>query len=238
MAGVPASGNQVTIDTGAPSNPAAGDIWIQDIASGDGHIVRFYVRTSGVWHQQFVFNTAPNATDQTARDAAAAAQTTADGKIDSAAAGALIAAHTSDADAHHVPGGGGGGQWYWTGHVTGGTWTAGSARTANYRPYPIGPYADYASLRAAIVDGSIAQVAVRISQNDADDADDDHGTSVHPNISGFQQSGGTWRVFPGHALNVDPVGFTVTFAASNLTVAADAAIQSSNTVVVRVAVWA
>ena len=138
-------------------------------------------------------------------------------------------------------GGGGGGTdkaWYWAAHVPGGAWVAGAARTALYRPFPVGGYADYAALRAAILDGTIPQIAVRISQNDVGDIDDDHGTSVHPNISGFYQSSGTWRVFPGHALNVNPVGFTISFGAANLTIASDAAIAGSDTVVVRVAIWA
>ena len=142
-----------------------------------------------------------------------------------------------------IPGGGGGGggtsaAWDWLGHVSGGAWLAGTARTVGYRPFPVGGYADYAALRAAIVDGTISQIAVRISQNDSDDVDDDHGTSVHPNIEGFYRSAGTWRVFPGHALNVDPVGFTITFGAADLTIAADTSISGTNTVIVRVAIWA
>ena len=57
--------------------------------------------------------------DQTARDAAAAAQatadtaqSTADSKIDTADANALIAAHTADAHAHHTPPVGGGGSTF------------------------------------------------------------------------------------------------------------------------------
>ena len=136
-----------------------------------------------------------------------------------------------------IPASGGGGAWYWMASVTGGLWTAGTARAAVSRSFPIGQYADYAAIRTAIQSGAIPQIAVRISQNDVGDADDDHGTTVHPNISGFYQLSGSWRVFPGHALNVDPVGFTVAFAPAGVTVTSDAGIPATNTVVVRVAVW-
>ena len=140
-----------------------------------------------------------------------------------------------------VPQGGGAGSqrsWHWAGHVTGGAWVNGTARTAVYRTFPIGPYADYAAMQADVEDGTITQVAVRISQNDPGGADDDHGTTILPNIGGFYQAPGMWRVFPGHALNANPVGFTVTFGATDLTITADSAIPSTDVVAVRVAVWA
>ena len=140
-----------------------------------------------------------------------------------------------------IPIGGGPGSvrsWHWAGHVTGGAWVTGTARTAVYRTFPIGPYVDYAAMQADILDGTIAQVAVRISQNDPGGADDDHGTTVLPNISGFYQTPGMWRVFPGHALNANPVGFTVTFGDTDLTVTSDAGIVATDVVAVRLAVWA
>ena len=75
-------------------------------------------------------------TDQTARDSAAqalaaaqAAQSAADGKITGADTSRLIAAHTTDANAHHVPATGGGGAVLSGGHtfsagITADTWTA------------------------------------------------------------------------------------------------------------------
>ena len=136
------------------------------------------------------------------------------------------------------PAGGAGASWHWLAHITGGAWVANTARTVLYRSFPIAGYANYSALRTDVLNRTIKQIVVRISQNDQDDADDDHGTSVHPNIAGFYQSSGTWRVFPGHALNVDPVGFTIAFGASNLTITADAAIVSTNDVTVRIGVWA
>ena len=140
-----------------------------------------------------------------------------------------------------VPQGGGAGSqrsWHFAAHVSGGAWVNGTARTAVYRTFPIGPYADYAAMQADVEDGTITQVAVRISQNDPGGADDDHGTTILPNVGGFYQAPGMWRVFPGHALNANPVGFTVTFGATDLTITADAEIASTDVVAVRVAVWA
>ena len=175
-----------------------------------------------------------------ANQLAQAAQTTADSKIDTEAANALIATHRAITDAHHtegIPGGREVGAWHWVGSVTGGAWAAGVARTAAYQTFPIAEFPTYGTLRAGVIDGSITQIVIRISENDTNNVDDDHGTSVHPNIVGFQASAGVWRVFPGHALMTDPVGFTITFGAADLTITADAAILATNTIVVRVGVW-
>ena len=134
-------------------------------------------------------------------------------------------------------GGGGGGQWYNVGQLVGGAYEANTARTFTLS-FPIAGFSDYASLRAAVVDGSIKQVAVRIGQNDIGDGDDDHGVTVFPNISGFRYVlAGGFRVFPGHALNVDPVAFLVDFNAAGLRVTTDAALTASPAVSVTVGVW-
>ena len=140
-----------------------------------------------------------------------------------------------------VPQGGGAGSqrsWHFAAHIPGGAWVANTARAVTWRTFPIGPYADYAAILAAILDGTIAQIAVRISQSDPGGADEDHGTTVLPNISGFNDQPGWWRVFPGYALNVNPVGFTVTFAAAGLTITSDAALVAVPGVSVRIGVWA
>ena len=140
-----------------------------------------------------------------------------------------------------VPQGGGAGSvksWHFAAHVSGGAWVANTARTALNRTFPIGPYADYAAIEADIADGTIAQIAVRIGQTDPDGADEDHGTTVLPNVGGFNQQPSHWRVFPGFALETNPVGFTVTFGAAGMTVTSDAGIVADPTVTVRVAVWA
>lgn len=133
---------------------------------------------------------------------------------------------------------GGAPSWHWFASVTGGAWSINADRTASYRSYPIGPYADYAAVRAAVMDGTMPQICIRISQNDPDGVDDDHGTTVLPNLPGFYFGAGIWRVFPGHALNVNPAAFKITFDPLNLLIQTDADIASSDTVVVRVAVWA
>ena len=132
---------------------------------------------------------------------------------------------------------GGGASWHFAAHIPGGAWVANTARAVTWRTFPIGPYADYAAILAAILDGSISQIAVRISQSDPGGADEDHGTTVLPNIAGFNDQPGWWRVFPGYALNVNPVGFTVTFAAAGLTITSDAALVAVPGVSVRIGVW-
>ena len=132
---------------------------------------------------------------------------------------------------------GGGASWHFAAHISGGAWVANTARAVTWRTFPIGPYADYAAILAAILDGTITQIAVRISQSDPGGADEDHGTTVLPNVSGFNDQPGWWRVFPGYALNVNPVGFTVTFAAAGLTITSDAALVAVPGVSVRIGVW-
>ena len=105
-------------------------------------------------------------------------------------------------------------------------------------PFPLGRMPITRPCKRMLRMEPLRQVAVRISQNDPGGADDDHGTTIVPNIGGFYQAPGMWRVFPGHALNANPVGFTVTFGATDLTITADSAIPSTDVVAVRVAVWA
>lgn len=150
-----------------------------------------------------------------------------------------------------TPGGGGGGngngngngngggpaaKWYWASFVNG-PFTDGTAKASNFQTFPIGPYADYAALQAAVISGEVAQLAVRVSENDHGDADQDHQTAIFPNILGFYESAGLFKLFPGHALSVDPVSFEVTFGATELTIETDADIASSPLVQVRIGIW-
>ena len=135
-------------------------------------------------------------------------------------------------------GGGGGGEWHTVGTAAA-PFTANTAKAASLQIFPIGPYPDYTALRAAIVDESIKQVVIQISQNDQGDGDSDHGTTMHPNNAHFRAFAqpSAWDLFPGHALGVDPVKFRVNFAATALQVTADAAIPASPAVSVAVGVW-
>lgn len=127
-------------------------------------------------------------------------------------------------------------EWHYIG-LASRPFVAGTAKPLN-TTYPVAGFANAAALHTAQTDGTIKQVAVRISQNDVGDGDDDHGTYVYPNNAFFRTGASTFRVFPGHALSVDPVGFSVTFTATGVTVTADAAIASTAPLVqVRVAVW-
>ena len=136
------------------------------------------------------------------------------------------------------PGGGGGvnGAWYYAGFVNS-PFTAGTAKTVNFQTFPIGPYADDVELLAAVLAHDVKQIAVRISQNDQGDADSDHGVSVLPNILGLYTSAGTFDVFPGHALDVDPVRFRVVFGATALQITTDVDAGSPQLIQIRIAIW-
>ena len=140
-----------------------------------------------------------------------------------------------------IPGGGGGGttaRWYFTAH-TNSPYTSGTAKALSLASFPIGPYADYAALRAAVIDETITQVVFRISQNDVGDADQDHGTVVTPNAELFRHAAGQWQLYPGHALSTDPVLFLFKFTATEITVTTDATFISGDpNVQVRVGVYA
>ena len=113
-----------------------------------------------------------------------------------------------------------------------------TSKNATLSTLPIGPYADYASLRTAVHNGEVRQVAVRILEVDADQADSDHGTVVLPNANGFYHSAGTWDVFPGWALSVDPVRFRVHFGSTHITVSSDADIPTAPIVQLSIGIWA
>ena len=57
--------------------------------------------------------------------------------------------------------------------------------------YPIGGYANYASLRAAIADSTITQIVIRVSEGDVGGSDDDGAVFIIPNILGFYHGAAT-----------------------------------------------
>ena len=108
-------------------------------------------------------------------------------------------------------GGGGGGEaatWHWLSQAIG-PFTANTAKDATtIMQFPGAGYADYAALRAAVLDESVAQVIIRISETDTGGSDDDGATFIVPNVLGFHHgSAGNYRAFPAWNLGVDPVKF-------------------------------
>ena len=74
--------------------------------------------------------------------------------------------------------------WRWA-SVVNSPFVSGEVKPMNLRPFPIGPFSDYTALRAAVVAGSVREIAVRVSQNDVGDADFDHYVFVIPNVVGL-----------------------------------------------------
>ena len=121
--------------------------------------------------------------------------------------------------------------WYWVATASS-AFVANTPKTASLRTFPIGPWADYTSLQAAVAGGSIKTIAVHFSQN----TDGDHGTVMTPNIDGFREGVSLFDAHPGHPLSVDPARFRVNFGTTELTVEADVAVPASPTVVLRLGV--
>ena len=165
------------------------------------------------------------------RASAAAAQADADAAQAAAEASAAAAA-AAQATADSA---GGGGSWYYSAFING-PFVGGTAKPANLRSFPQGGLADYAALRAAVLDGTVRQLAVRFSENDVGDADNDYGVTIIPNLEGFYSAAGTYICFPGWGFGVDPVKFTIQFGATELTCTADAD-RGATLVQVRVAIW-
>ena len=165
------------------------------------------------------------------RASAAAAQADADA-AQAAAEAAAAAAAAAQATADSA---GGGGSWYYSAFING-PFVGGTAKMANLRSFPQGGLADYAALRAAVLDGTVRQLAVRFSENDVGDADNDYGVTIIPNLEGFYSAAGTYICFPGWGFGVDPVKFTIVFGATELTCTADSD-RGATLVQVRVAIW-
>ena len=152
---------------------------------------------------------------------------------------ALIDAHAAMSNIHHAPGGGAGppAGWHWLSQVTG-AFVANTTRDmATVATFPLGPYADYTALVAAVADGSMPQVAIRLSQTDPGGSDDDGAVFIIPNVLGFHFAAGQFRAFPAWNLGVDPVKFDIAFGPTSVTAMADVAIPAAPLLIVRVGVW-
>ena len=137
-----------------------------------------------------------------------------------------------------VSGGGAAGKWYWLSQALG-PFTANTAKASTtILQFPIAGWADYAAMRAAVLDGSVTQVIIRVGENDAGDSDDDGANFLIPNVLGFYHGAGSYRAFPAWNVGVDPVKFDVVFGTNNVTVKADIDVGQSELVVVRVGIWA
>ena len=126
-------------------------------------------------------------------------------------------------------------KWYWVGDITA-PFVAGVNKNAVFNAGADNPYANYAELRAAIADGSITQVAVKVSQNDPGDVDGDSTLAVFPNISAFA-AGGVFDIFPAWTLGADPVRIRVEFTFAALVGKVDIAIPEAPFTSIRVGVF-
>ena len=126
-------------------------------------------------------------------------------------------------------------KWYWVGDITA-PFVAGVNKNAVFNSGADNPYADYAELRAAIADGSITQVAVKVSQNDPGDVDGDSTLAVFPNIAAFA-AGGLFDIFPAWTLGADPVRIRVEFTFAALVGKVDIAIPEAPFTSIRVGVF-
>ena len=98
--------------------------------------------------------------------------------------------------------------------------------TSHIGAFPHLGYADYAALRAGVMSGEVTQIAIRLSQLDTGDSDDD-ASSVHNPQHAWDSSTGrqavTVRSRRG-TLALIPVKCDVAFSASAVTVKFDTAI--------------
>ena len=147
-------------------------------------------------------------------------------------------ARTAAAAHAAAAGGGAAAGWYWLSQAVG-PFTANTAKDAStILQFPGAGYADYAALRAAVLDQSVTQVVIRVSETDVGGSDDDGANFIIPNVLGFfHGSTGNYRAFPAWNVGVDPVKFDVVFGVDNITVTTDAAVGASQTVIVRVGIW-
>ncbi len=239
--------NKPTIAFMNPANPGVDDIWIQTIFSGTEHNVVFHRRNqeNDAWVERFSFRTNPSYlwaeqenTDLIPADkldnAPGLNENQVDARVDAGVSDWAEEGDTSSIPLTKLGNAPSASSWFWAASVFG-PFVAGTEKAMTLRTFPIGPWADYEALRAAVMDGSVKTVAIGLFENDANDADGDHSITVVPNINALRASPGTFDAFPNWALSVDPVRFRVVFAETAPTAAADAAIPATPTFFIRVA---
>ena len=240
--------NKPTIAFMNPANPGIDDIWIQTIFSGTEHNVVFHKRNQAndAWVERFSFRTNPSYlwAEQENTDLIPADKLTNAPGQNEVQVDARVAAGVSDwaeeGDTSSIPltklgNAPSASSWFWAASVFG-PFTAGTAKAMVLRDFPLGPWADYEALRAAVMDGTARTIAIGLFENDANDADGDHSISIVPNVAALRAGAGTYDAFPAWALSVDPVRFRVVFAETAPTAAADAAIPATPTFFVRIVV--
>ena len=247
-----ALGRRVYLQGTEPTEGKLGDVWIQDLTTYHPRIYEY--NAQGVWFLDYTFwggrvhfiATAHNIAMDTPTANATDLLLEIEGgnlkmyrKLNASAPPYWEYLGLVSGGAGVTAGSGGSESWHWTGSVTAGTWVANTPRTATLRSFPMGGYADYAALRAAVVDGGIKQVAIFLQQIDPGGSDSDEAIQIIPNIAGFAQVvSGIYDVFPAWGLSQDPHRIRVIFGAAGITVQSETAIAATASLIVRVGVWA
>ena len=247
-----ALGHRVYVQGTEPSEGKLGDVWIQDLTTFHPRIYEF--NAQGVWFLDYTFrggrvhfiNTAHNIAMDTPTANATDLLLEIEGgnlklyrKLNASAPPYWEYLGLVSGGSGVTAGSGGSESWHWAASVTAGTWAANTARDATLQPFPIGEYADYATLRAAIVDGSIKQVAIFMQQVDVGGSDSDEAIQVFPNITGFVPFvNGQFDVFPAWGIAQDPHRIRTIFNASGIQIQTEVAVASTAALIVRVGVWA
>ena len=247
-----ALGHRVYVQGTEPTEGKLGDVWIQDLTTFHPRIYEY--NAQGVWFLDYTFrggrvhfiNTAHNIAMDTPTANATDLLLEIEGgnlklyrKLNASAPPYWEYLGLVSGGSGVTAGSGGSESWHWAASVTAGTWAANTARTASLQPFPIGGYADYAALRAAIVDGSIKQVAIFMQQVDVGGSDSDEAIQVFPNITGFVPFvNGQFDVFPAWGIAQDPHRIRTIFNASGIQIQTEVAVASTAALIVRVGVWA
>ena len=138
---------------------------------------------------------------------------------------------------------GGGGSWHWlSGHTfhSGVQTVAGTPATMTLQPFPIGGYADYAALYAAVLDGSITMLALQWEELDTNGNDSDRALSLLLNASPFYTAPGMWPTFEAFRIGEQPKGIILSVGAAGVTVTPDftTTFTSNETLFLRVGIFA
>ena len=246
-----ALGRRVYLQGTEPTEGKLGDVWIQDLTTYHPRIYEY--NAQGVWFLDYTFwggrvhfiATAHNIAMDTPTANATDLLLEIEGgnlklyrKLNASAPPYWEYLGLVSGGAGVTAGSGGSESWHWVGSVTAGTWAASTARTASLQAFPIGGYADYATLRAAIVDGSIKQVAVYMEQIDPGGSDSDNAIQIFPNIAGFVPFvNGQFDVYPAWGISQSPHHIRTIFNATGIQIQSEVAIAATASLVVRVGVW-